>query len=102
MYIFFDKVTKRRISYISNRCSKAKNKYLKTYSPRQESKRIIHLDLSNVYDYAKSKFLPRREFKWMNPKEFDMNKYNMVQKDVFLKLILNTLKSCENYTRTIL
>ena len=31
MYIFFEKVTRGGISYISNRYSKAHNKYLKSY-----------------------------------------------------------------------
>ena len=33
MYIFFEKGTRGGISYISNRYSKAKNKYLKSYDP---------------------------------------------------------------------
>ena len=38
MYIFCEKGTRGRISYISNRYSKAINKYLKSYDPKQESK----------------------------------------------------------------
>ena len=41
MYIFFEKGTRDRISYISNRYSKTKNKYLQSYDPKQESKHII-------------------------------------------------------------
>ena len=41
MYIFFEKGTRGGISYISNRYSKVKNKYLKYYDPKQESKQII-------------------------------------------------------------
>ena len=36
VYIFFEKGTRGRISYISNRCSKANNKYLKSYESKQE------------------------------------------------------------------
>ena len=37
MYIFFEKRLERReVSYISNRYSKANNKYLKSYDPKQE------------------------------------------------------------------
>ena len=35
-YIFFGKGTRGGISYISNRDSKANNKYLKSYDPKQE------------------------------------------------------------------
>ena len=41
MYIFFEKGTRRGISYNSNRYSKANNKYLKSYDPKQETKHTI-------------------------------------------------------------
>ena len=41
MYIFFEKGTRGGISYNSNRYSKANNKYLKSYDPKQETKHII-------------------------------------------------------------
>ena len=58
VYIFFEKGTRGRISYISNRCSKANNKYLKSYESKQEQKNIIYLDANNLNGYAMSKFLP--------------------------------------------
>ena len=73
--IFFEKGTRVGIFYISNRYSKANNKYLKFYDPKQESKHIIYLDANNLYAYAMSKFLPTSVFKQINPKEFDLNKY---------------------------
>ena len=36
MYILFGKGTRGGVSYISNRYSKANNKYLKSYGPKQE------------------------------------------------------------------
>ena len=73
MYIFFEKGTRDGISYISTRYSKANNKYFKSYDPKQESKHIIYLDVNNVYGYAMSKFLPTSGFKWIDPKEFNLN-----------------------------
>ena len=60
---------------ISNRYRKANNKYLKSYEPKQESKHIIYLDANNFYGYAMSKFLPTSGSKWIDLKEFDLNKY---------------------------
>ena len=44
MYICFEKGTRGGASYISNRYSKANNKYLKSYDPKKESKQIIYLN----------------------------------------------------------
>ena len=63
MYKLFKKGTRGGISYISNRYSKANNKYLKSYDLKQVSKHIIYLDANNIYGYAMSKFLPTRGFK---------------------------------------
>ena len=102
MYIFFEKGMRGDVSYVSNRHSKANNKYLKSYDPKQESKHIIYLDANNLYGYAMSKFLPTSGFKWIDPKEFDLdNILAIVRKDVFSKLILNILESYENYTMII-
>ena len=63
MYIFFGKGKRGRISYVSNRYSKANNKYLKSFNSKQEAKNIIYLDVNNIYVYAMSKFLPTSGFK---------------------------------------
>ena len=57
-----------------NRYSKASNKYLKSYDPKQESKHIYAV-ANNLYGYAMSKFLSAGELKWIDPKEFDLKKY---------------------------
>ena len=75
MYIFFEKGTRGEVSFISNRYIKASNKNLKFYNPKQESKHIIYLDANNLYGYALSKFLSTSGFKWIDPKELDLNKY---------------------------
>ena len=58
MYIFFGKDMRGGVSYISNNYSKANNKYLKFYDPKQESKHIIYLVVNNLCGSAMSKFLP--------------------------------------------
>ena len=68
--IFFEKGLRGGVSYISNRYSKANNKYLK-----QELKHTIYLDANNLYGYSMSKFLPTNGFKWIGQKEFNLNKY---------------------------
>ena len=42
MYIFFERGMTGGVSYISNRYSKANNKYLKSCDPKQESKHFIY------------------------------------------------------------
>ena len=74
MFVFFEKGTRRGTYYISNRYSKANNKYLKSYNRKQESKHIINLYANNLYDYAMSIFLPTCGFTWIDNKEFDLNK----------------------------
>ena len=73
--IFSEKGTRCGVSYISNRYSKANNKYLKSYDPKQESKHIIYLDANNLHGYAMSKFIPTSGFKWIDPKEFNLNEH---------------------------
>ena len=73
--LFFEKRMRSLVSYISKRCSKANNKYLKFYDPKQVLKHIIHLDANNLYVYAMSKFLPTGGFKRIDLKELDLNKY---------------------------
>ena len=50
------------VSYISNRCNRANNKYLKSYGPKQESNHFVCLDVNNLYDYVISKFVPTNGF----------------------------------------
>ena len=83
--MFFEKGARGENSYISNRYSKVKNKYLKFYDPKQESKHIIYFETNNLYVYAMSKFLPTKGLKWIDPKEFDLNKYTAIALDVCLK-----------------
>ena len=69
-----EKDTRVEISYISNRYSKRNYKHLKYYDPKEESKHI-YIYTNNLYSCAISRFLPTSEVKWIDPKEFDLNKY---------------------------
>ena len=75
MYLFFEKGMKGRVYYISKRCSKSSNRYLKYFEPKQNPNHIIYLDTNNLYGYAMSKFLATSEYKWIYPEEFKLNKY---------------------------
>ena len=82
MYILFEKDMIDGVPCISNRYSKASNKYLKSYDPKQESKYIIYFDANNLYGYAMSKFLPTNGLIWIDRKEFDLNKYSSISSKV--------------------
>ena len=71
----FEKYRRGEISYVSNRCSKSNQKYLKFYDPKQESEDIMNLDRNNLYGFAMSNFFPTSGFKWIDLKEFDFNEH---------------------------
>ena len=54
--IFFEKGIRAGVACISNRYSKADNKYLKFYDPKQESKHIIFSDANNLYGCDVNKY----------------------------------------------
>ena len=58
------------------RYSKANNSHLKSYDPKQESEHIIYSYANNLYGYAMSKFPSTSSSKWIDPKNFDSNKYS--------------------------
>ena len=48
---------------------------MKFYDAKQEAKYTIYVDANNWNGYAMSKFLSTSGFKWIYPKQFDLNKY---------------------------
>ena len=76
MYIFFGKGMRGGVSYISNINGKANNMSFESYDSKQESKHIIYLGANNFYGYAMSKVLSTSALKWIDPNEFDSNKYS--------------------------
>ena len=101
MYIFCEKVTSGRVSYIFKRYSKTKNEYLISYDLKQRSNHTIYLDEHNLYGYAMYKSLPTSRLKWINPKEIDLNKYTgNSSKGYTLEYdleYLNELRKLQNY-----
>ena len=97
VYVFFETCRAGGVSYISNRYCKANSKYLKSYDSKEESKHITYLGTNNLYGYAVSKFLPTVGFKWIDPKEFSLNKYTVnSSKNVFL--FFTGIKTLKKYT----
>ena len=54
--------------------NQANNKCLKSYDPKKASRHIVYLDANNSHRYAISEFFPTSGFKWIDPKEIDLNK----------------------------
>ena len=72
-HLYIEKWLTGGISYISNRYSKANNKYLNDYDPKKPSKFIIYLDMNNLCGWAMSEYLPYGGFKWLkNIDKFDI------------------------------
>ena len=103
MYLLFRNGIKGQVLYISKRYSKANKRYLKSYDPKQASKRIIYLDTNSLCDYAMSKVLPASRFKWNDPKKFNLNKYsNNSSTGCVLEVDHIILKNYVNYIMIIL
>ena len=63
----------------------------------QNKNQNIYLDTKNLYGCAMSKFLPTSGFKWIDPKEFHLNKYtNNSSKGCFLKVDLEYPKELQD------
>ena len=62
---------------------------MKSFDPKQEWKQIIYLDTNKLYGYGMPKFFMRSSFKWIDLKEFELNKYtNIISKVYVLKVDL--------------
>ena len=77
MYLFAENGIRGDISIISDRYSKANNKYMgQKYNKNIKSKYIMYLDANNLYGYAISQSLPTGNFKFIDPTNFYINKIN--------------------------
>ena len=64
-YLFIEKRLRGGISYIAERCAKAYKKYVNDYDPKKPSTFTSYLDMSNLYGWAVSEYLPYEGFKWL-------------------------------------
>jgi hypothetical protein len=72
MHLMIEKGIRGGISTITNRYSKANNKYMgDDYDYTKPSKYIIYLDANNLYGWAMCKPLPVKDFKWLNETEIN-------------------------------
>ena len=76
MYLFVERGMRGGISMVSKRYAKANNPYVPGYDPSKPNKFIMYLDANNLYGWAMSKPLPKRDFKWKRvmPTEEDIIK----------------------------
>ena len=73
MYLLIEKGLRGGISFIAKKYAKANNKYMNDYDPEKPSTFINYLYMNNLYGWTMSKYLPYKEFKWLdNIDEFDV------------------------------
>ena len=72
-YLFIEKGTIGRISYIAKRYAKANNKCMSDYDPEKPSTFITYLDKNNLYGWSMSEYLLYEDFQWVkNVDGFDV------------------------------
>ena len=76
-YLFIEKGTRARISYIAKRYAKANDKCINDYNPEEPSTFITYLDKNNLYGWAMSEYLPYENFELVkNVDELDVMSIN--------------------------
>jgi hypothetical protein len=66
------------VSMIGHRHSKANNKYMKDYNPKEESKYITYLDANALYAWSMTQHLPTTNYRWEKPEKFDATSIMML------------------------
>ena len=63
-HLFVERGIRGGISMVSKRYAKANNPLVLDYDPSKPNSYIMYLDANNLYGWAMSKTLPKRDFKW--------------------------------------
>ena len=76
MHLFVESGMRGGISMVSKRHAKANNPLVPEHDPSKPNKYIMYLDANNLYGWAMSEPLPKRDFKWKRvmPTEEDIIK----------------------------
>ena len=73
-YLFIEKRLRGGVSYIAKRYAKSNNRQTENHDPKKPSKFITYLDMSNLYGWGLSDYLPYGGFEWLkNVDGFDVN-----------------------------
>ena len=64
MHLFLERGMRGGISMVNKRYAKANNPLVPDYDPSKPKKYTMYLDANNLYGWAMSKPLPKRDFKW--------------------------------------
>ena len=78
IHLFIEKGMRGGVSYVARRYCKANNKYVKDYDMDKENTFIPYWDVSNLYGWAMSQYLPYDDFEWMNEEEIDKVDFSLV------------------------
>ena len=81
MLLFIERGVRGGVSQVSNRYSKANNKYMKDFDENQESKYIMYFDVNNMYGHAMTKPLPYGNFRWLSHEELQEIDINTLDED---------------------
>ena len=99
MLLMVEKSIRGEICHSIYQLAKANNKYMNDYDINKELSYIQYWDVNNLYGWAMLEKLPVNNFNWTK----DTSQFNEdfimknVIKDIFLKLMFNTLRSYMNF-----
>ena len=83
-YLFIEKGSRGRISYIAKRYARANNKYMSDYDLEEPSTFITYLDKNNLYGWSMSEYLPYEKLEWLeNIDKFDVMSINKKKYRIF-------------------